>query len=122
MYEGRGELRYGVQQGVFGLDGDPVRLSHTRLAVHHDRHLGAQPVPDPAQPQLTHPAHTGDLPQGPFGRVDQLRVHGVHHTPEHLAGGVAQHQQDRGRDRQAHQRVGELPPQCRAARPHQDRQ
>ncbi|CAM5338199.1 hypothetical protein SALBM311S_08110 [Streptomyces alboniger] len=106
-----------VQQGVLCLHGDGVRLTYRRLAVHDDRHLGAQPVPDPPQPQLAHAAHPFDLPYCPLGPVDQGRIDGVQHAPEHLARSVPQDQGDRGGDRQPHDRVGQLPAQRGAPAP-----
>ncbi len=119
MDQGGGEARDGVQQGVLRVDGDAMGLPDRRLAVHHQGHLGAQPVPDPAQPQLTHPAHAGYLGQYALGPVHQRRIDGVHQAPEHLARRVPQDQHDRGRDRQPDDRVGESPSQRRAARAQQ---
>jgi hypothetical protein len=113
--QGRGEAGHGVQQGVLGVDGDAVGLAYGHVTVHHDRDFGAQPVTDPAQPQLTHPAHPGDLGQRPLGPVHQGRIDRVHHPAEHLPRGVPQHQRDRRRDRQPDDRVGQLPAQGRSA-------
>ncbi len=109
----RGQAGYGVQQRVLRVDGDAMGLTYRDVAVHHDRHLSAEAVADPAQPQLAHAPHARHLGQRPLRPVHQGRVDRVHHAPEHLPRRVPQHQRDRRRDRQSDDRVRQLPSQSR---------
>ena len=86
-----------------------------QVAVDDDVGLGAQPVADPAQPDLPDAAHARRRRAGRLGRVDQRRVDGVHQPPVHLAGGILEHDQDRDGDEQADDRVGPAPAERDAA-------
>ena len=57
VHERRGQPGYGVHEPVLGVDGDRVRLDHGRCGVDDDLALGAQPVPDPAQPDRADVEH-----------------------------------------------------------------
>ena len=95
---------------------------HRQRRIDHDLALGLQGVTDPAQPDLTEAEHALGGQQLGLDPVDQLGVDRVHQPPVDLAGGITQHDQDRSRDEQPHQRVREREPQRHAGSPQQHRQ
>ena len=94
---------------------------HHRRRIDHDLALGPQGVTYPAQPDLTEAEHALGGQQLGLDPVDQLEVDRVHQPPVDLAGGITQHDQDRSRDEQPHQRVREQEPQRHAGSPQQHR-
>ena len=120
--DGGGQPRDPVQEPMLGLLGHVVAFHHRQRRIDHDLALGPQGVTDPAQPDLAEAEHALGGQQLGLDPVDQLGVDGVHQPPVDLAGGIAQHDQDRGRDEQPDQRVGEREPQRHAGSPQQHRQ
>lgn len=117
VHGGGGQPRYGVDQGVLGCDGQGVGLDHGEVGVDDDVGLGAQGVADPPHPDLPDAADAVHRVQRIFGGVDQGGVDGVHQAAVDLAGGIAQHHEDRGGDEQADDRVGGPPAQRGGDRP-----
>src|SRR6266508_4685685 len=62
VHHGRGQLRYVVDQPMFGLDSDLMRRHEGQLRVEHDLALGPQAMADPAH---AHGADVADAFGGP---------------------------------------------------------
>jgi alpha-ribazole phosphatase/probable phosphoglycerate mutase len=122
VHGGIGQPGHVVQQPVLCLVCDPVRLGQAEPGVHREAGLGPDAVPDPAQPQVLDVMHTRYRAQARLRRVDQVRVDGVHDPPVDVAGGAAQHDQDRHRDEQPDDRVGQRETGQHADRPRHDGQ
>jgi MFS family permease len=69
VHDDRGQPWQCVQQVVFGVDGDLVRLERGNVAAHDDLALGAQLVTDPAEPDQPGAEHAGGGPQRVLGLV-----------------------------------------------------
>ncbi len=70
-----------VKQAMVGLVGDVVGRDDAESAVDEDADLGADAVPDPAQPQVFDVLDAGHRAEAGLGGVDELRFDGVHESP-----------------------------------------
>jgi hypothetical protein len=117
--ERAGQPRDGVQEIMLGVHRDLVSRRGGEIGRDHDLALGPQLMADPAQPDLAGAEYPVGHPQGALGLVDEGWIDGVHQPPVDLAGRLAQHRQDGDGDEQADDRVGPVPADRDAARPHQ---
>src|SRR5829696_8800986 len=109
VHRGSVEARDVGQQLVLGVVRQLVGLGDGQARVGGDVGFGAQPVADPAQPQLADPLDAVDGAEGVGGAVDQRRVDGVHEPGADLGECRAQHAENGHGDDQADHRVGPAP-------------
>ena len=91
-----------MQETVANVLGNAMSLAHGDVAVNRDRERRLERMADPAQTHLGHVLDTADRPRLRLQLVDELGIGRIHEAAEHLGGRLAEHEEDRDRDQQAH--------------------
>ena len=96
-----------VDQLVMGLVGDGVSFNNVESVVDGQGDLSAHTVPDPAQPDTLDATDSGHVTYRCFGGVDQVGVDGIHESAVDVLHRASKDGQDRHRDEQADDGVGQ---------------
>lgn len=104
------EFRYFVEKPVVCVGGDVVGCDEIKPWVDHDPCFSGDPVPDPAKPDVFGLDYPGRGPERRRRLRGQPGVDRVHEAAVDVSRGAAQHSEDRHRDEESDERVGEREP------------
>src|SRR5450631_2358369 len=96
-----------VDQLVLGLVGDRVSFNHAESIVYGQGDLGVHPVPDPAQTDTLDAADSWRVTHRCLGGINQIGVDRIHQPGVDVPYRATQDTQDRHRDEQTDNGVGQ---------------